>query len=112
MMMNTEHELPTDWREIKREADSFLPEKQLKYRPGGLPPGVNFVTPEWLGYWEAEDGSGAEVTTGIMLGGRQLGLTFPRVRSEQGTWLPDERDRMCWNWTEVRVALGYGDGQP
>jgi hypothetical protein len=100
-------ELSTDYTVIEREAGSFMSDHALKHKPHGLPPGVNFVTQDVLGYWEAEDGSGVELSTGTLLFGRIIGVTFPMVDG-----MADDRSGPAWSWQEVRVMLGYGDGEP
>lgn len=123
----TDEPLPIDWRDAQREAGSFLSEVQLRTKPHGLPLGKHIMTDELLGYWEASDGSGVELSTGVLpvfgerprRDVRAIGVTFPLVRRPVLTsrghdlvWVPDERSRACWSWAQVSVALGYGDGQP
>lgn len=103
-------DFPLDWRELERESHSFLSSHQLRRKPVSLPGGVNFMTNEYVGCWEADDGTPAMLETALWMRGeeRMMGVTFPRARDGS----PDERDKLCWSWTEVRVALGYGDGEP
>jgi len=105
-------EFTLDYYQLKREADAFLSEHALAHKPTGIPDSPNFMTDELLGYWEADDGVGAELATGVMLGGRMMGVTFPLVFLGSDMAQPNPRNKCCWSWAEVRSALGYGDGTP
>jgi hypothetical protein len=74
--------------------------RTTKDRPAGVR-GVNFVTETLIGHVEGPDGKPVEVTTGVFLGRRVFGVTFPRV------WggAPDERDKMCESLEEVYEAI-------
>jgi len=105
-------EFALDYYQLKREADAFLSEHALAHKPTGIPDSPNFMTDELLGYWEADDGVGAELATGVMLGGRMMGVTFPLVFLGSDMAKPNPRNKCCWSWAEVRSVLGYGDGTP
>lgn len=86
-----------DWDEVNREFQRIFDGHQSRF--GAHLPGVNFMTSELLGFVKAPDGSIVEVSTGMFLGNRIFGVTFPRVHNPDGE--PDPRDQMCESLEEA-----------
>jgi hypothetical protein len=91
-----DHLYPDDWRVIEPRFRDEYGNRTLQRRPWTR--GVNFMTPEILGFVDV-DGEAVEVSTGTGFHGERIyGLTWEDAN--------DDRSRLCHTWDEVRDVLG------
>lgn len=91
-----------DWPTTVAEFQRLLGDRETQLRPTGVT-GINFMTPEILGYVVDVNGHPAEITTGVFVDARYFGVTFSRLPDGS----PNPRDKSCPSLADLVEHLGY-----
>lgn len=91
-----------DWNDCVAAFHQRFEKRLAPTREGRNWPGVNFMTPDWLGYVTTPAGEIVEVSTGWFLDHRLFGITWPRLLDGR----PDPRDTSTTNLDGVAAAIG------